>query len=114
MSEQKGYPMQINLIPLKNGEVMYGVFEAGREVIRFSSRVDAERYVTKPRGSTTIHAKKIVTSFVYPPIGYRAADWSAVRDGYEPGDPLGHGATEKEAIEDLLLQEEDANPSVRS
>ena len=50
-------------------------------------------------------SRRIVTSFDYPPIPYRGADWSAVRDDYEPGDPIGHGATEADAIADLLLSE---------
>jgi hypothetical protein len=49
---------------------------------------------------------KIVTHFEYPPIPIRRFDWAAYRDGYEPGDPVGHGATESEAISDLLLAEE--------
>jgi hypothetical protein len=44
----------------------------------------------------------IKTSFVYPPIPVRDFDWEAYFDGYEPGDALGHGATEEEAIADLL------------
>jgi hypothetical protein len=39
------------------------------------------------------------------PIPMRQFDWEAVRDGYEGGDPLGLGATEEEAIADLLEQE---------
>lgn len=45
---------------------------------------------------------KIVTSFVYPPIPVRNFDWQAVVDGYEPGDAIGHGSTEDEAIVALL------------
>jgi hypothetical protein len=44
----------------------------------------------------------IQTSFVYPPIPVRDFDWQAYVEGYEPGDALGHGATEEEAITDLL------------
>jgi len=44
----------------------------------------------------------IKTSFVYPPIPKRDFDWEAYFDGYEPGDALGYGATEEEAIADLL------------
>jgi hypothetical protein len=44
----------------------------------------------------------IKTSFVYPPIPTRDFDWEAYIDGYEPGDALGYGATEEEAIADLL------------
>jgi hypothetical protein len=53
-------------------------------------------------------SRRIVTSFVYPPIPVRSFDWSAIREGYEPGDPIGVGATELGAIQSLLGQEEDA------
>ncbi len=43
---------------------------------------------------------KIVTSYVYPPIGTRAFDWSAHFENFEDG-PYGFGATEPEAIRDL-------------
>ena len=51
---------------------------------------------------------KIVTTHVYPPIPIRSFDWSAVLDGYEPGCPIGWGATEEAAIADLreLLADE--------
>lgn len=57
-------------------------------------------------------APEIITNFVYPPIPDRRLDWSAVRDGYDGGDaeiggdPIGWGATEEEAIADLLIEEE--------
>lgn len=35
------------------------------------------------------------------PIPTRDFDWSATSDDYEPGDPIGHGATEAAAIADL-------------
>ena len=44
---------------------------------------------------------KIITNHIYPPIPPRDFDWSAVLDGYEPGAPIGYGATEQEAIADL-------------
>jgi hypothetical protein len=44
------------------------------------------------------------TSFVYPPIPVRDFDWQAYMEGYEPGDALGHGATEAQAIADLLAK----------
>jgi hypothetical protein len=50
----------------------------------------------------------IVTCFDYPPIPIRSQDWSAIRDGDEPPCNCGRGATEKEAILDLLEQEEDS------
>jgi len=52
----------------------------------------------------------IKTEYVFPPIPARTFDWSAALDGYEPGDPLGYGATEIEAITDLLDQIEDQEP----
>lgn len=57
---------------------------------------------------------KIATSFDYPPIPTRNCDWSAVDgDTYDgapdthPPDPIGRGATEAEAIADLLEQIEE-------
>ena len=54
-------------------------------------------------------ARKIVTQFVYPPIPIRQFDWSAIDDdSYDGADdsscPVGHGATEQDAIDDLLEQ----------
>lgn len=46
----------------------------------------------------------IVTAYDPPPIPQRCCDWSAVSDEYEPGDPIGRGETEQEAIDDLLEQ----------
>lgn len=52
---------------------------------------------------------KILTSFDYPPIPYRGADWSAVFDGYDgaedANDIIGRGPTELAAIADLLEKE---------
>jgi hypothetical protein len=36
----------------------------------------------------------------------RHFDWQAVYESYEPGDPIGRGETEQEAIDDLLEAEE--------
>lgn len=47
---------------------------------------------------------KIRTSNDRPPIPERGYDWSAVTDDYEPGQPIGHGATEAAAITDLVEQ----------
>ncbi len=53
---------------------------------------------------------KIITVHVYPPIPVRTSDWQAYRDGAEPNDDgqmqHGEGATEEEAIADLLEQED--------
>ena len=45
---------------------------------------------------------KIVTDFWLKPIPMRNFDWAAVSNNYEPGDPVGYGATKKEAIKDYL------------
>jgi len=51
----------------------------------------------------------IFTEFIYPPIPLRQFDWRATLFDYSPGDPIGHGATESEAIADLLLHIEERN-----
>jgi hypothetical protein len=45
--------------------------------------------------------------FIYPPIPIRQFDYQATFDGYEPGCPIGHGATEQEAIDALHEAAED-------
>jgi len=70
--------------------------------------------VTKPRSSNRkvqpVHElKSIVTEYWAKPIPVRQFDWTAVDDDtYEPGCPVGYGATEAEAIADLREQLEDA------
>jgi hypothetical protein len=54
-------------------------------------------------------AAPIRTEHVYPPIPIRDFDWSAARDGYEPGAPIGYGRTEAEAIAALLEKEDERN-----
>lgn len=64
-----------------------------------------------------INGVKIHTTFECPPIPVRDMDWSAVtddydvdcdQDGYFSNSPHGRGATEQEAIADLLEQLEEA------
>jgi hypothetical protein len=55
----------------------------------------------------TINGIKIRTTHVLPPIPIRSHDWSAVTDDYEPGHPQGWGATELDAINDLIEQLDD-------
>jgi hypothetical protein len=59
---------------------------------------------------------KIVTRYEPPPIGDRRFDWSAVDDDtYDgPGCPIGYGATEDEAIADLMSQMEELRPEAAS
>lgn len=55
--------------------------------------------------------RKIITNFDHPPIPARNMDWSAVFDDYDGAEdsncPVGRGATEKEAVEDLICSVED-------
>lgn len=46
----------------------------------------------------------IATDFWMKPIPLRQFDWSAVDENYEPGMPIGYGATEQESIDDLQEQ----------
>jgi len=63
-----------------------------------------------------INGIRIHTNFEYPPIPVRSFDWSAVDDNYDcdcdqdgffSNCPIGHGATEEEAIADLIEQIEE-------
>ena len=54
--------------------------------------------------SVAVGKWKVITSHDRPPIPIRSMDWSAMLDGYEPGDPIGTGATELDAIADLFEQ----------
>lgn len=51
----------------------------------------------------------ITTHYWMKPIPMRQFDWEAISSNYDPGDPIGYGATEQEAIADLLEQMEDTN-----
>jgi hypothetical protein len=44
------------------------------------------------------------TDYWPKPIPLRSGDWTATLDGYEPGDPIGHGESEAEAVFDLYNQ----------
>ena len=46
----------------------------------------------------------IITHYDPKPIPLRIFDWQATLDGYDMGDPIGHGATEAEAIADLKAE----------
>ena len=50
---------------------------------------------------------QILVEYVHPPIPVRYFDWCATFADYEPGDPVGHGETQYEAILDLLENMED-------
>lgn len=67
-----------------------------------------------------INGIKVSTNFDYPPIPVRDMDWSAVddstydcdcdEDGYFSTCPVGRGATEQAAIDDLMAQIEERAP----
>ena len=46
----------------------------------------------------------MITTYINPPIPSRNFDWEAVGDNYDEGDPIGYGATEQEAIDNLEEQ----------
>ena len=48
----------------------------------------------------TFHGK-IMTQYIYAPIPIRNYDWSAYRADWDLDDPIGHGATEEQAIQNL-------------
>jgi len=50
---------------------------------------------------------KILTRYDPKPIPISAFDWTAATEDYDLGSPVGWGATEQEAIDDLLAQIED-------
>ena len=52
---------------------------------------------------------EIITRYDPQPSHIRLCDWSAITESYEGGDPIGYGATEQEAIDDLhhLLGEQE-------
>ena len=53
---------------------------------------------------------RIVTTAIYPPIPVRDHDWSAIDDDTYDGEGslIGFGATEQDAIDDLVRQMEDS------
>lgn len=48
--------------------------------------------------------RRIVTHYWEKPIPTNQYDWCATEDGYEPGAPIAYGATEQEAIDNLVEQ----------
>ena len=69
--------------------------------------IAAERVRDAEETAKAAREAGIRTSYVKPPIPTTAFDWSAVRDGYEPGDHIGRGETEQAAIDDLIEQEDE-------
>jgi hypothetical protein len=63
-------------------------------------------------GPRLYFGRNIRTTHEFPPIPIRSMDWSAVDDdSYDgEGSPIGRGATEAEAVADLIEQIEDKAP----
>lgn len=51
----------------------------------------------------------IETRYDPPPIPTNNFDWCAITENYEPGQPMGHGPTEADAVMDLYIQLADAD-----
>ena len=86
-----------------------GFYEPDGEWTAESDHATPERAAARVRylnGGKDISTNSIVTRHVNPPIPIRNHDWEAIRDGWDEGDPIGTGATEREAVQDLLDQEE--------
>lgn len=50
--------------------------------------------------------RKIVATYINPPIPFRNLDWCAHYDGEEEAGGYGYGATEADAIRDFLDNQE--------
>ena len=70
----------------------------GRTHVRITHAEDGVRFETGKE-------KEIITKPIYPPIPDNNHDWEAYYDGWDIGDPIGYGATEQEAINDLKDKE---------
>ena len=46
----------------------------------------------------------VITTYIKPPIPTRDNDWQAVLDNYEPGEPIGYGPTEADAVCSLYIE----------
>ena len=49
--------------------------------------------------------RKVNTEHRNPSVAYRNFDWSATFEGYEPGESVGNGKTEQEAVDWLYAEE---------
>lgn len=88
------------------------VFETDfiNEARYYAKRLGPEFTVTA--GVDTLYAVRrrqpegvtFITKYDPPPIADRRWDWSACRPGASENDPVGFGATEFDAIRDLLIE----------
>lgn len=60
--------------------------------------------------------RKVILTYVYPPIPVRSMDWAAHWDGDEPNDDghmlYGSGPAPKAALADLLRRERELHPDM--
>jgi hypothetical protein len=54
-----------------------------------------------------INGKAVEVTLALPPIPTNRWDYAATFAGYEPGDPIGRGATPLAAVEDLKEQDDE-------
>ena len=59
-----------------------------------------------PPSTYTGPERRIVTTWLYPPIPLREFDWRATFGDYEPGGLIGYGRTRAAAVKDLQDQAE--------
>lgn len=56
--------------------------------------------------------QRICTEYWEKPIPLRQFDWTATFDGYDAGDPVGHGETKEEAIANLMADADDGREPI--
>lgn len=93
---------QTNLSIGDRCEILEGDDFANKVVARAETPEIAAAIVAEHNvAEASVVAQKIVTKYAPPAIPVRCFDWTAVADDYEPGDLIGYGYTEAEAIADL-------------
>ena len=71
-------------------------------LIKFCNQLKSEQ--PKPKDGKI---RKIVTDHHVLPIPINHFNWSANREWWDEGEPIGYGVTEWDAIEDLLIKEKE-------
>lgn len=110
--------MQRNDSPARNNRVPIMLSDEELQQIddwRFANKVATRSAAIRRLAQMAVDSSKtrtprIKTSYWAKPIPTNALDWSAIDDSTYDGEgcPVGYGATEQEAIDDLLEQMEDA------
>ena len=68
--------------------------------------VELPKAEQQPQQPREVGGREVQTAYWPKPIADRRFDWSAMLRGYEPDEPIGYGATEADAVADLLWQVE--------